>query len=109
MGNDMNAMMTLFTEAFAGLAGEHAQRHRGQAYRDVLIDALQADDNDGDITNGTPNGNEIVEAFAIHGITPISNAELDHTPIEATVENQGHGHQRRPPTHVPFTTYRARW
>ena len=105
MGNDMNAMMTLFTEAFAGLQANTPNGTEGQAYRDVLIDALQADDNDGDITNGTPNGNEIVEAFAIHGITLISNAELDHTPIEATVENQGLVISADLQLTFPFTTY----
>ncbi|MCB9170213.1 MAG: T9SS type A sorting domain-containing protein [Flavobacteriales bacterium] len=81
LGNDMNAMFGLFIEAYAGLQATAADGNEGQAFRDVLLDALQADDDDGDITNGTPNGNAIVEAFGIHGITLLSNAEIQHTPV----------------------------
>ncbi|MCB0785767.1 MAG: hypothetical protein KDC02_16380 [Flavobacteriales bacterium] len=105
LGNDMDAMMTLFSETFAGLQANSPNGSEGQVYRDVLIDALQADDNDGDITNGTPNGGLIVEAFALHGITLISNAELDHAPIEATVENQDLVISAELQLTFPFTNY----
>ena len=85
LGNDMFLTMTLFAEAYPGLQATAANGNEGTAFRDVLIDVLAADDDDGDITNGTPNGNEIVEAFAIHGITLISNAELVHEPLETSV------------------------
>ncbi|MBK8338896.1 MAG: hypothetical protein IPK99_02275 [Flavobacteriales bacterium] len=49
----------------------------------MLLDALQADDTDGDLTNGTPNAAAIVEAFAIHGITLLTNAELLHDNLES--------------------------
>jgi hypothetical protein len=81
LGNDMVHTMTLFADAYPGLQAEAPNGSEGTAFRDVLIDVLEADDDDGDITNGTPNGLAIVEAFAIHGITLISNAELVHTPI----------------------------
>ncbi|NNE55064.1 MAG: T9SS type A sorting domain-containing protein, partial [Flavobacteriales bacterium] len=55
---------------------------------DVLLDVLQADDDNGDITDGTPNGDAIVEGFAIHGITLITNAIFNHTPLEASLAEE---------------------
>lgn len=75
-----SAMANLFTASLAGLANG-PDGSEGQVYTDILIDALEADDNDADLTNGTPNSAAIVPAFALHGITLVSNAELAHTPI----------------------------
>ena len=80
LGADMNMTMPLFVETYAGAQAAAANGNEGVAYTDVLIDLLQADDDDGDITNGTPHGNEIVQGFYIHGITLISNATLEHMP-----------------------------
>jgi hypothetical protein len=80
MGGDWNATMPLFVEAYAGLQAESADGNEGEAFTDILLDVLLADDNDGDITNGTPNGNAIVQGFYLHGITLISPAVLNHTP-----------------------------
>lgn len=89
LGNDMDAMLTLFVEAFPGLQANTPDGNEGQAFRDVLLDVLQADDDDGDITNGTPNAGAIVEAFALHGITLLSNATLLHDNVEAAPQGQG--------------------
>ncbi|MBK6542677.1 MAG: hypothetical protein IPG10_15630 [Flavobacteriales bacterium] len=78
LGSDINLTMTLFAEAFPGLQATAVNGNEGQAFRDVLLDVLQADDTDGDLTNGTPNASGIVEAFAIHGITLLSNSQLLH-------------------------------
>lgn len=51
----------------------------GFIYRDVLLEALIQDDDDGDISNGTPNDDEIITAFGIHGITLLANVEVQHT------------------------------
>ena len=80
MGGDWNATMPLFVEAYAGLQAETADGNEGEAFTDILLDVLLADDNDGDITNGTPNGNAIVQGFYLHGITLISPAVINHTP-----------------------------
>jgi Zn-dependent metalloprotease len=80
MGGDWSNTMPLFVEAYAGLQAETADGNEGEAYTDVLLDVLLADDNDGDITNGTPNGNAIVQGFYLHGITLISPAVINHTP-----------------------------
>ncbi|MCB0792803.1 MAG: hypothetical protein H6595_10730 [Flavobacteriales bacterium] len=105
LGNDMNAMFGLFIEAYAGLQAETPDGNEGQAFRDVLIDALQADDDDADITNGTPNGNAIVEAFGIHGITLLSNAELQHSTVEASAENTSIAITADLVLTFPFTNY----
>ncbi len=81
LGSDWTVTMPIFLGAYAGLQAEAADGNEGEAYTDVLLDALLADDNDGDITNGTPHGNEIVQGFYLHGITLISPALLSHTPV----------------------------
>ncbi|MBL7941987.1 MAG: hypothetical protein JNM00_04435, partial [Flavobacteriales bacterium] len=82
MGADWSVTMPLFVETYAGLQAEAMDGNEGDAYTDVLIDALMADDDDGDITNGTPNAEAIIEGFAIHGITLLSNASLYHNDLE---------------------------
>lgn len=76
------AMFELFVATLPGLQALAWNGQEGAAYRDVLVDALQADDDDGDITNGTPNGDLIIAAFARHGITLLSSATLAHEPVE---------------------------
>ena len=80
MGADWNITIPLFVEAYAGLQAQTMNGNEGQAYTDVLIDVLLADDDDGDLSNGTPHGNAIVQGFYMHGITLISNAEFVHSP-----------------------------
>jgi hypothetical protein len=82
MGGDWDATMSLFIDAYPGLQATVQNGNEGQAYTDVLIDALQADDDDGDLSNGTPNAAAIVEGFDLHGISVFSYAEIDHAPIE---------------------------
>jgi hypothetical protein len=86
--NDMALTLDLFAQAYPGLQAMVANGQEGAAYRDVLIDVLQADDDDGDITNGTPNGLAIVEGFARHGITLLSNVSLQHTAITSAIGDE---------------------
>lgn len=87
LGNDMELTLDLFAAAYPGMQATTFNGNEGQAFRDVLLDVLQADDTDGDITNGTVNGAAIVEAFGIHGITLISDAQLFHDGLlSATAE-----------------------
>jgi len=81
LGWNMPLTLSLFADAFPGLQATALNGQEGIAFRDVLIDVLQADDDDGNIANGTPNGMAIVEAFALHGITLLSNAQFNHTPV----------------------------
>ena len=78
-------MMALYAETFnAGVTG--ADGNEGEVYTDILIEALLGDDvalngGDNDITNGTPNDLDIINAFDRHGITLLSNASLNHNAV----------------------------
>ncbi|MFI5134820.1 MAG: hypothetical protein ACHQD9_03100, partial [Chitinophagales bacterium] len=74
----VDTMMQIFTESLYSLA-DGPDGTEGTVYRDVLLDALTADDNDGNINNGTPHASQILSAFALHGITLIGNVDLQHT------------------------------
>lgn len=88
MGADWTLTDDLFVQAYAGMQAEAFNGNEGEAFVDVLLDVLQADDDDLDITNGTPNGEALVEGFAIHGITLLSNAIFDHNDIEFHEEDE---------------------
>lgn len=105
LGNDLSLTLQLFADAFPGLQAATFNGNEGVAFRDVLIDVLEADDIDSDITNGTPNGTAIVEAFAIHGITLLSNATIDHTPVETSLENNSILIESELNLSFPFTNY----
>ena len=55
---------------------------QGRIYRDVLLEALIADDDDANLSNGTPNGRDILDAFAAHGIVLIESFEASHKDLE---------------------------
>ncbi|MDC0204513.1 PepSY domain-containing protein [Flavobacteriales bacterium] len=59
----------------------------GAIYTDILLEVLYADDNDANLSNGTPNDIAIVSAFALHGITLLSNAVISHIPVSSSVGN----------------------
>ena len=96
LGN-LNQMTDLFKETFyAGITGPNGTE--GTLYRNVLIETLTVDDNDGDITNGTPNFCAITSGFAIHGITLNAAIGLTHaealqaaelTPVSVTANATG--------------------
>ncbi|MBL4587332.1 MAG: T9SS type A sorting domain-containing protein [Flavobacteriales bacterium] len=84
---DVQQMIDLYAATYAALI-TGPDGTEGQVYVDILIEALQIDDSpsnggDNDITNGTPNDIDIVDAFDAHGITLLSNATLGHAAIEA--------------------------
>ncbi|MBX2979094.1 MAG: hypothetical protein KF905_07360 [Flavobacteriales bacterium] len=105
LGQNMSLMMELFRDAYPGLQANVANGQEGIAFRNVLIDALQADDDDFDITNGTPNGLAIVEAFGIHGITLLSNVQLQHTALTSATGNVGIPISATATITFPFNTY----
>ncbi|MEO5673632.1 MAG: T9SS type A sorting domain-containing protein [Chitinophagales bacterium] len=74
LGN-MDTMMAIFVEALGGLA-DGFNGSEGVVFRDILLDALAADDNDGDLNNGTPHDIQILSAFALHGISLIGDITL---------------------------------
>lgn len=73
----VDSMMILFAEALNGLA-DGPDGTEGTVYRDVLLDALAADDLDGNLSNGTPHHLQILKAFALHGITLMGTITLNH-------------------------------
>lgn len=75
---DTQEMVDLFTKAYPA-AIDGANGDEGSVYRDILLEALVQDDDDGDISNGTPNDDELLTAFGIHGITLLANVEVEHT------------------------------
>ena len=86
--NNMNQMLDLFKYTYdSGVDG--AGGDEGIIFTDILLEVLYADDNDADLTNGTPNDIDIVSAFALHGITLLSNAVISHNPVSSAVGNTG--------------------
>ena len=80
MGNNLQFMTDLWLSTFPdGVTGPSG--NEGVIYMDVLIAALQSDDTDANICNGTPNSSAILPAFSAHGITLYSNITIAHTPI----------------------------
>ena len=84
--NNMNQTLDLFKYTFdSGVDGPDGTE--GTIFTDILLEVLYADDNDADLTNGTPNDIAIVSAFALHGITLLSNAVISHNPVSFAVGN----------------------
>ncbi len=82
----MNQMLDLFKYTYdSGVDGPDGDE--GVIYTDILLEVLYADDNDADLSNGTPNDLAIVSAFNLHGITLLSNAVISHNPIQVANAN----------------------
>ncbi|MCS6916897.1 MAG: T9SS type A sorting domain-containing protein [Chitinophagales bacterium] len=83
----MPLMTALFTESYNGFAnGLNGQE--GKLFREILLDALTADDDNGNINDGTPNDDAILHAFALHGITLLGDVKLTHTEPMALLSGQ---------------------
>ena len=80
--------MSLFVDAYPGLQATVSNGQEGQAFTDVLLDVLQADDDDDDLLNGTPHASAIIEGFAMHGITLFSYVDLEHEPVEFSAADE---------------------
>lgn len=86
--NSVQQRQDLFFETFAATI-MYPDGQEGQLYTDILIEALTDDDNDGDLTNGTPNYCDITSAFAIHGIVMYgAGTLLTHTPLLSAAGQQ---------------------
>jgi hypothetical protein len=59
----------------------YARYGKSDNFFDYYYDVLETDDDDGDLTNGTPHFYEIVEAFGAHGIGPGLSMAIAHQPI----------------------------
>ncbi|MEE2931177.1 MAG: hypothetical protein VX370_01455 [Bacteroidota bacterium] len=89
LGN-MQQMIDLFKYTFDA-APDGPNGTEGVIYTDILLEVLYADDNDNNLANGTPNDVAIIQAFALHGITLLSNAIIAHNPIISSPANIGIG------------------
>jgi len=83
---DMQQMLDLFKYTYDS-APDGPNGTEGIIYTDILFEVLFADDNDANLTNGTPNDIAIIQAFALHGITLLSNAVIAHAPISTAPGN----------------------
>lgn len=86
IGNQ-DTMMRILGESMYGLANA-PNGQEGRLYTDILIDAIQADDDDNNLSNGTPHFTQIVNAFAFHGISLLSNVNFTFAPLADANENQ---------------------
>ena len=85
LGN-MNQMLDLFKYTYdSGVDGPDGDE--GVIYTDILLEVLYADDNDANLSNGTPNDVAIISAFDLHGITLLSNAVISHNPVQVANAN----------------------
>ena len=85
---DMSQMLNLFKYTYdSGVDGPDGTE--GIIYTDILLEVLYADDNDANLSNGTPNDMAIIGAFDLHGITLLSNAIVSHTPVTSANANSG--------------------
>jgi len=82
----VDSMTKLFTDVYYDVP-DGANGTEGKIYQGILIDALTADDNDGNLLDGTPHYNQIVAAFAKHGIYMEGDIKLTHTEIINQPEN----------------------
>lgn len=60
--------------------GKPDDTNTGLAFTKYFLEVLVADDNDGNLSNGTPNASHIVPAFAKHGI-PSGMLSITHAPV----------------------------
>ncbi len=84
----VDSMSDLYAKTFNGMANG-PDGTEGQVYLDILIDALNYDDNDANLNNGTPHMNYIVAAFAKHGITLLAEASIQNNVALSTIANTG--------------------
>lgn len=77
IGN-VDTMARIFTDTYYDVA-DGPDGAEGPLFQTILTDALMADDNDGNLLNGTPHYSQIVAAFAKHGIYREGDAELHST------------------------------
>ncbi len=59
-----------------------ARYGKADNFFDYYYDVLDTDDDDGDLSNGTPHYYEIVEAFGGHGIGPGLYIDIAHAPVK---------------------------
>jgi hypothetical protein len=87
----VDSMASLFSSCLLTDKPDGPNGTEGDVYHEMLISALINDDNDAILSNGTPHFNEIVTAFARHGIyllqdIDITHSELNHQPKSTPID-----------------------
>ena len=85
LGGDLTSMTNLWMDTHFGTI-DGPSGDEGSIYTDVLIEALVADDDNGDLTDGTPNFEAITTAFCLHGISLIGQVSIDHEGVFTYIE-----------------------
>jgi len=65
----------------------------GPTIETAFDEALVADDDDGDLSNGTPYECELVDAFGAHGLGPMGSSDIiitGHAPLEDQIDGRDH-------------------
>lgn len=75
-----DSMFQLFAKTYVDVV-DGPNGTEGNVYHAALISALEWDDDDNNITNGTPHFTQIASAFARHGIYLLQDAEIGHEDI----------------------------
>ena len=59
--------------------GHPDDEHDIIAFKEMFLEVLVADDDDGNLANGTPHGSAIAHAFSAHGLGPNAWLTIEHT------------------------------
>jgi len=81
----VDSMMSLFAKAYYETP-DGPNGTEGEVFHDALIGALLNDDDDQDLSNGTPNFTAIISAFARHGIYLLADARVAHNELTNQLE-----------------------
>ncbi|MFQ5906598.1 MAG: hypothetical protein ACE5JA_08495, partial [bacterium] len=79
-------------------------------FEDFFLEVLLADDDNGDLSDGTPHDCSIYQAFGRHGIGPGVGITIEHTPLKDTEETRKpypvrarvHSEERVPPVRLCY-------
>ncbi|NOY06945.1 MAG: T9SS type A sorting domain-containing protein [Chlorobi bacterium] len=82
IGLDITRKLAQFVRHGTPDAGNH-----GEAFTDYFFEILVADDDDGDLSNGTPHSTGIIPAFIKHGI-PAAGIILAHNALKDQLPNK---------------------
>lgn len=80
IGN-VDTMSNLFARTLLNEQPDGANGTEGKVYYDMLIGALINDDDNSDLSDGTPHFNQIVSAFARHGIYLLQDIDIAHDEV----------------------------
>lgn len=77
----VDAMSKLFAACLQNEQPDGPNGTEGEVFHEMLMAALINDDDDGDLTNGTPHFTEIESAFRKHGIYLLQDLDIEHTEL----------------------------